>query len=102
MINCLATQKKHKKDLHEDIETVNLERLKWYFGDRRRKKNKKNIRKRKNMKTHATWIYLSRSALVLAVGLAAALGTKANAELVYGVSDQLGELVSFDSATPGN
>jgi hypothetical protein len=53
------------------------------------------------MKTYATWIHLSRSALVLAVGLTAASGSKASAELVYGVSDQLGELVSFDSATPG-
>jgi hypothetical protein len=36
------------------------------------------------------------------IPLAAAPCINANAELVYGVSDQLGELVSFDSATPGN
>ena len=40
--------------------------------------------------------------LALAAGFAAASGIKANAALVYGVCDQLGELVAFDSATPGN
>ncbi len=44
---------------------------------------------------------LNRSALALAAALAVASGSKANAELVYGVSDQLDQLVSFDSATPG-
>jgi hypothetical protein len=39
--------------------------------------------------------------LALVIGLAAVPCINANAELVYGVSDQLGELVSFDSATPG-
>jgi len=43
-----------------------------------------------------------RSTFAWVIVLAAAPGITANAELVYGVSDQLGELVSFDSATPGN
>jgi hypothetical protein len=34
--------------------------------------------------------------------LAITLSINANAELVYGVSDQLGELITFDSATPQN
>ena len=38
--------------------------------------------------------------LALAASLVAASGNTAKAELVYGVSDQLGELVSFNSATP--
>jgi len=54
------------------------------------------------MMTQTTWGFIRTSAIALAVGLAAASGSKANAELIYGVSDQLGELVSFDSATPGN
>ena len=53
------------------------------------------------MKIQKMRTILDRSALVLAVALAVASGSKANAELVYGVSDQLGQLVSFDSATPG-
>src|ERR1017187_2552871 len=89
-----------KKSLHEANENVNIDCRGRYLDKLRHKKNK-TIWKRKNMKTQATWIGISRSALALAVGLTAALGTKANAELVYGVSDQLGELVSFDSATPG-
>ena len=53
------------------------------------------------MKIQAMRTNLTRSALALAVALAVASGSKANAELVYGVSDQLGQLVSFDSASPG-
>ncbi|MGB7749604.1 MAG: DUF4394 domain-containing protein [Verrucomicrobiia bacterium] len=53
------------------------------------------------MKIQTMRIHFTRSALALAVALAVASGSKANAELVYGVSDQLDELVSFDSATPG-
>jgi Domain of unknown function (DUF4394) len=37
-----------------------------------------------------------------ACALAITLNINANAELVYGVSDQLGELITFDSATPQN
>ncbi len=54
------------------------------------------------MNTLATWTNRKRSVLTLAAGLAAASSLTANAELMYGVSDSLGELVSFDSATPGN
>jgi hypothetical protein len=59
------------------------------------------IKKSKTMKISAMRTNITRSALALAVALAVASGSKANAELVYGVSDQLDELVSFDSATPG-
>jgi hypothetical protein len=38
--------------------------------------------------------------VVLGIALAAVQATKTNAELIYGVSDQLGDLVSFDSASP--
>jgi hypothetical protein len=44
---------------------------------------------------------LARSAIALAAVLTVASGIQANAELVYGVSDQLDELISFDSASPG-
>lgn len=44
---------------------------------------------------------LVKSVIALAAALAVVSGIKANAELVYGVSDQLDELVSFDSASPG-
>ena len=47
------------------------------------------------------WTNLTRSMIALAAALAVASGSKANAELVYGVSDQLDELVSFDSSSPG-
>jgi hypothetical protein len=53
------------------------------------------------MKIQAMRTNLIRSVIALAAGLAVASGLKANAELVYGVSDQLDELVSFDSASPG-
>ena len=53
------------------------------------------------MKTQVFRYSLAQSVLALAIGLATAPCINANAELVYGVSDQLGELVSFDSATPG-
>jgi len=43
----------------------------------------------------------ARCVIALAVALAVAPGFKANAELVYGVSDQLDQLVSFNSASPG-
>ncbi len=43
-----------------------------------------------------------RNLIVFAAVMAAAQATTTNAELVYGVSDQLGDLVSFDSASPGN
>jgi hypothetical protein len=54
-----------------------------------------------NMKTQTICANPARNVLALAVALAVASGIQANAELVYGVSDQLDELVSFDSATPG-
>ena len=53
------------------------------------------------MKIQTLRTNLNRSALALAAALAVASGSQANAELVYGVSDQLGQLVSFDSASPG-
>lgn len=53
------------------------------------------------MKIQASRRWLTRSALALVIALAGAVCTKANAELVYGVSDQLNQLVSFDSAAPG-
>ena len=53
------------------------------------------------MKTQTMRTNLTRSVIALAAGLAVASGIKANAELVYGVSDQLDQLVSFDSASPG-
>jgi hypothetical protein len=43
-----------------------------------------------------------RNLIVFAAVLAAAQATTTNAELVFGVSDQLGDLVSFDSASPQN
>jgi len=39
--------------------------------------------------------------IVLGLGLAASAGSTARAELVYGISDDLDQLVSFDSSTPG-
>jgi hypothetical protein len=63
--------------------------------------NELKFRKGKNMKISAMRVNLNRSAFALAAALAVASGFKANAELVYGVSDQLDQLVSFDSATPG-
>ena len=42
------------------------------------------------------------SALALAAALLVTAGAKVNADLVYGVNDQLGELVSFNSTTPGS
>jgi len=53
------------------------------------------------MKSLGVRIYCNRNGLALAAGVVAVSGLTTNAELVYGVSDQLGELVSFDSATPG-
>jgi hypothetical protein len=55
----------------------------------------------KNLKPKAKSTNLIRNVLAVAVGLAAACSIRANAEIVYGVSDQLDELVSFDSASPG-
>jgi hypothetical protein len=53
------------------------------------------------MKIQTMRTNITRSVIALAAGLAVISGIKANAELVYGVSDQLDQLVSFDSATPG-
>lgn len=53
------------------------------------------------MKIQTMRAFLNRGVLALAAALAVTSGIKANAELVYGVSDQLDELVSFDSASPG-
>jgi outer membrane protein assembly factor BamB len=53
------------------------------------------------MKTQVFRYSLAQSVIALVIGLATAPCINANAELVYGVSDQLGELVAFDSATPG-
>ena len=53
------------------------------------------------MKISPMWTKFTRSVLVLTVALAAASASKANGETVYGVSDQLDVLVSFDSTTPG-
>src|ERR1035438_5317190 len=54
------------------------------------------------MKSKAFGHACTLSTLAWVIVLAAAPCITANAELVYGVSDQLGELVSFDSATPGS
>lgn len=54
------------------------------------------------MKTQVVLNSLTRNLVALAVVLAVAQGVTANAELVYGVSDQLGSVISFDSATPQN
>jgi hypothetical protein len=51
------------------------------------------------MKTHELSKPI-RNFIVVAAVLAAAQATTTNAELVYGVSDQLGDLVSFDSSSP--
>src|ERR1700690_1681616 len=53
------------------------------------------------MKNHTMRTCFARYVLALAAALAVAPGFKANAELVYGVSDQLDQLVSFNSASPG-
>jgi len=53
------------------------------------------------MKIQTMRVNPARNVLALAVALAVASGIQANADLVYGVSDQLDELVSFDSASPG-
>jgi Domain of unknown function (DUF4394)/PEP-CTERM motif len=54
------------------------------------------------MKIEAVRNLLTRGALPLVTTLAGALCINANAELVYGVSDSLGTLITFDSATPQN
>lgn len=54
------------------------------------------------MKTQVIRTNRNRNVLALAAGLAAVSGFTANAELLYGVSDQTGQLIEFDSATPGN
>jgi hypothetical protein len=43
---------------------------------------------------------VTRNVCALAIGLAAVSGGKANADLIYGVSDSLGQLVTFNSASP--
>jgi hypothetical protein len=53
------------------------------------------------MKTKAFRHACLRSTLAWVIVLAAAPCVTANAELVYGVSDQLNQLVTFDSASPG-
>jgi hypothetical protein len=53
------------------------------------------------MNIHMMRTNLVKSALALAAALAMVCGNKANADLVYGVSDQLNLLVSFNSVTPG-
>ena len=53
------------------------------------------------MKIQTMRVNPAGNVLALAVALAVASGITANAEVVYGVSDQLDELVSFDSASPG-
>jgi len=53
------------------------------------------------MQTQTARTFCNRYVLALAAALATASGITASAELVYGVSDSLGELVSFDSTTPG-
>jgi len=53
------------------------------------------------MKNQTMRACFARCVLALAAALAVAPGFKANAELVYGVSDQLDQLVSFNSASPG-
>ena len=54
------------------------------------------------MKIEAVGTLLSRTTFSLGLALAGALSINANAELVYGVNDQLNELISFDSASPQN
>ena len=53
------------------------------------------------MKIQTMRVIPAGNVLAVAVALAVASGIAANAEVVYGVSDQLDELVSFDSASPG-
>jgi hypothetical protein len=52
------------------------------------------------MKTEAICNF-SLGVITLAAGVMAVSTVKVHAELVYGVSDQLNQLVSFDSASPG-
>jgi hypothetical protein len=42
-----------------------------------------------------------RAGAALTVGLGAAICCNANAELVYGISDELNQIVTFDSSNPG-
>jgi hypothetical protein len=53
------------------------------------------------MKTTVSFVRAT-SAIGFAVAALAAVNFNTQAELIYGVSDQLNQLVSFDSSTPGN
>jgi hypothetical protein len=53
------------------------------------------------MKSRAKRDIRAGAGLSLIIGLSAAFAQRANADLIYGVSDQLNELVSFDSSSPG-
>jgi hypothetical protein len=52
------------------------------------------------MKSQAVGTFLPRAALSLGLALSGSLAINANAELVYGVSDALNELVTFNSSAP--
>jgi hypothetical protein len=54
------------------------------------------------MKIEAVRNLLTRGAFALVATIAGTLCINANAELVYGVSDQTGTLITFDSANPQN
>jgi Domain of unknown function (DUF4394)/PEP-CTERM motif len=54
------------------------------------------------MKTKAFRYLFNRRLLAFTVALAGTAALSANAELLYGVSDQLGELLRFDSTAPAN
>jgi len=56
----------------------------------------------KNLKSQPTWKSRTNGLLALTIALVTSGGVAANAEVIYGVSDQLGELISFDSASPGS
>jgi DNA-binding beta-propeller fold protein YncE len=53
------------------------------------------------MRVRKNWIYLGRGIAASAVVAGVFVANEAKAELIYGVSDQLNQLVSFDSASPG-
>ena len=53
------------------------------------------------MRVRDNWIYFGRGVAAVAVVAGCFVANEAKAELIYGVSDQLNQLVSFDSASPG-
>jgi hypothetical protein len=56
----------------------------------------------KKLKTQAHWNSFKRIVLALVISATTVVGClEAKAETIYGVNDELNELVAFDSATPG-